>query len=554
MIRAWLFAAGALAAAQAAAQIVVPPSIDPGAIQQRQIDEERRRREEEREQRKPVTQPLKRDGLDQPAVRAAPEGPRFEVREIQFTPSEILSAEELESIARQYRGRRLNMADLQELAERVNALYRAKGVVTARAVIPPQEISEGVVRVRLVEGRVGRLRIDGNASTSERYIAERLQPPGSLVDLKRLENDLVRFNRTNDVQLRAELKPGEQFGTTDFLLSAAEPPRHELRAFIDNAGSESTGQWRSGVTYLNRSLLGWRDDLSLSTTHADGLEGYSASYGFPFNPSGGRITAAYYKDRTQVKHGPFAALDISGKSTAGILSLRQPVYLGEKMQVDLLAGAKKRESSTWLSGVFLQRTETEDGTLGAEVQLSDARGFSLASYSVTAGEARVPDRTSYTVGRGTLRRTHELGRGWSARGNLSFQHSDDDLLPSSEQFFIGGEGSVRGYPVGVYSGDQGASLNLELHHPLAVVGRGTAGLPEIGLTGFFFFDHGLVKPFRPPNSQLGTYDRLSAAGWGINAAMHRHVSARVTFAYALNDLPFEPRRYEIHFQLVASMF
>src|SRR6185295_9187692 len=120
----------------------------------------------------------------------------------------------------------------------------------------------------------------------------------------RLESDLVRFNRTNDVQLRAELKPGEQFGTTDYLLSLAEPPRQELRAFIDNAGSQSTGEWRSGITYLNRSLFGWRDDLTLSTTPADGLEGYSASYGIPINRWGGRITAAYYKDRTKTLHGP----------------------------------------------------------------------------------------------------------------------------------------------------------------------------------------------------------------------------------------------------------
>ena len=217
-------------------------------------------------------------------------------------------------------------------------------------------------------------------------------------------------------------------------------------------------------------------------------------------------------------------------------------------------GAKKRRSANRISGVFLQSTKTEDGTLGAELQASDTRGYWLATYGVTAGHADTDPgtRTHYAIGRGLLRRVQEFGGGWSGRANLSFQHTDDELLPSSEQFFIGGEGSVRGYPVGVFSGDQGYTVNLELHHPLGRVGA--EGLPEIAATGFFFVDHGYVKPFRPPNSILRSYERLDGIGWGVNAAIMKRVTTRVTFAYALNDLAFEPRRYEIHFQLIASLF
>ena len=44
--------------------------------------------------------------------------------------------------------------------------------------------------------------------------------------------------------------------------------------------------------------------------------------------------------------------------------------------------------------------------------------------------------------------------------SLAFQHRNGELLPSGEQFFIGGEGTVRGYPVGAYSGDQGYAASL----------------------------------------------------------------------------------------------
>ena len=554
MIRPAALAAGIMLAARAWGQVPLPPTIDPGAIQQRQIDEERRRQELERLRSKPVTDPLKRPEVEKPAVKAAPDAVRFLVREIEFTPSAILGNDELDSVARDFRGKELTFADLQQLAERINALYRAKGVVTAQAVIPPQDVSDGVVRVRLVEGRLGNIHIDGNASTSAGYVKWRLgEAPGTLVDLKVLERDLIRFNRTTDAQLRAELKPGESFGTTDLYLTLAEPPRHELRAFVDNSGSPSTGELREGVSYLNRSVFGWRDDFSLWATRADGLQSYSATYGLPINPWGGRASYGYYKDYTEVKYGPLASLDITGESEAHIVSLRQPTYVSQTMEIDVTGGYTKRNTANWISGVFLQSTKTETGNIGAELQVAGQHGYGLANYSVTAGHAYTTSSRNYEIGRGSLRGGYDFGGSWSARGNVSFQHTEDDLLPSSEQFFLGGEGSVRGYPVGTFSGDQGYTVNLELHHPIGVLGGEQRG-PEIATTGFLFTDYGYVRPFRPPNSLLRASEQLSSVGVGLNVVVQKHVTARLTFAYAMNDLPLEPRRYVVHFQLVASVF
>jgi hemolysin activation/secretion protein len=553
MMRPGALAAALIVVGQAWAQVPLPPAVDPGAVQQRQIDEERRRQELERLQRKPVTEPLTQPEAEKPAAKPAPEAIRFLVRAIEFTPSEILSKNELEAIARDYRGKQLSLVDLQELAERVNALYRAKGVVTARAVIPPQDISEGTVRVRLVEGRLGRISIEGNQTTSEGYVKWRLgREPGTLVDLKELERELIRFNRTTDAQLRAQLLPGETFGTTDLNLKLSEPPRHDLRLFLDNSGTESTGEWRRGLAYLNRSVFGWRDDLSLSATNADGVDSYSAAYGVPFNRWGGRARYGFYKDYTEVKYGPLATLDITGEAEAHVVSLRQPAYVAQAMQVDITGGYTKRQSETWISGVFLEGTKTETVNLGGELQAADKKGFWLAGYSITAGHAVVTSKSRYTIGRGSLRRTYELGGGWSARGLLGFQHTGDKLVPPSEQIYIGGEGSVRGYPVAVFSGYRGTTVNLELHHPLFTADGG--GEAQIATTGFFFADYGYVKPFRPPNSTLRGYEELSSIGWGINAFFAKRASARLAFGYALNDLPLEPRRYAVNLQVVVSVF
>lgn len=546
------FAATLLIMAPAFGQITVPPAADPGAIQQRQIEDERRRREVEREQRKSVIEPLRRELPGIPAIQPGPEGVRFLVREIQFSISEILSVEELESVAREFRGQELNLADLQRLAARVNELYRRKGVVTAQATVPAQDVTAGVVLIRLVEGRLGSIQIEGNESTNEGYIAGRVGlQPEDLMNLATLEAALVRFNRTNDAQLRAELKPGERFAATDLRLMMTEPPRQDLRLTLDNLGSASTGRQRTGIAYLNRSLLGFRDDVSLSVTRATGQYSRAVSYGFPVNTLGGRLNFGYFSDRSAIKNGPLASLNITGESVARIVSLKQPTFVDSSAQIDVVVGTKQRRSYNWIDSVLLQRTDTADRSLGVEAHLFDQYATWFASYNRSAGDSLVTEHQGFRIDRGALRHNRNLGNDLSFRGSLSWQSTQQVLLPSSEQFFLGGEGSVRGYQAGVYSGDTGQTLNLELHHPLMTASADTAGL---GATGFFFADYGRVKPFRPPNSRLADYEALTGVGWGMHATMGKNAYTRLIFGYGLTRVPLQPRNYEVTLQVVVSVF
>ena len=540
----------------AMAQIIIPPGSDAGALQQRRIDEEQRRLEIERLKRNPVTDPLRRDAPPAPAP-IAPASVTFRVNEIRFTPSDIFTESDLRIMVQGYENRVSTFADLQRVVDHVNAEYRRRGVATAQATLPPQDITTGVILIRLIEGRVGEIRIQGNASTRERYITSRIRlGADKLVDLPAFEEDLKLFNRTNDIQLRAELKPGSKTGATDVVLDVIEPPRHAVRLILDNLGSKSTGRDRAGIAYSNRSLLGYRDEASLSATRADGLKSYSVSYGVPVNRLGGRVSLAYYKDYTDIKHGPQAPLEITGESTAAILTYRQPFYYGNNVQADYVAAAKRRKSKTWSSDVLLQDTTLSDFNAGLEYQRSDASGAWFATYNASIGTASARTtglRRDYFAGRGSLRRTQIIGEGWSALGVFSFQHTSDDLLPASEQFIIGGHGSVRGFPIGTYAGDNGMTVNAELHHPLG--SKGAVAHPlHLATTGMFFVDFGRVSPYRPPGSVFPNHNAISSAGWGVNYTLGKRVYGRVIYGYAISGLTPDTSRSTVYFQLVAQLF
>jgi hemolysin activation/secretion protein len=382
------------------------------------------------------------------------------------------------------------------------------------------------------------------------YLTGRLRlEPGDLVELGRLEDALVRFNRTSDVQLRAELKPGEEFATTDLYVAVTEPPRWEVRATLDNTGTPSTGRTRAGLAYENRSLLGYRDDISVSTTHADGQASDAISYGVPINTWGGRLNYAFSQDRTAIVHGPLASLNIKGESAAHILSLRQPTYVSERWQLDVLAGGKSRYTSNWIDTVFLQRTDTSDRSLGAELQNFDAKTYWAVNYTHYRGQASTTvDNTVYSIDRGNARYNRELPGPFTLRASFSWQATRHPNLPSSELFFIGGEGTVRGYDTGTLSGDHGWFGNVELHRPLDL------GIADVGASAFLFGDYGNVTPFRPPNSTLPGHQHLTSLGTGANVALGRSLFGRITLGYGLTDVPGRPHPYALTFQLVATYF
>ncbi|MBP8150698.1 MAG: ShlB/FhaC/HecB family hemolysin secretion/activation protein [Xylophilus sp.] len=557
MIRFSLTALAAMAALQAAAQSVpippltLPPAAEAGALQQRQIEADQRRREAERELQQP-SQPLTRPATPAAAAPLTGSEVRVAVKDIRFSTSEILSMSALEAIAADYRGKQVTLAELQQLADRVNALYKEKGVVTALATIPQQDVTAGVIEVRLVEGRVGQVKIEGNTSTRAEYITPRLGlAGGQLVDLDKLEQGLVWFNRTNDIRLQADLLPGETFGTTDLRVAVVEPPQHELMASVDNMGSKLSGEWRAGFSYRNRSLLGYRDDVLLSYTRARGQDSRAASYAVPINRHGGRLSMGLYEDRTAIKFGALSSLNITGNSRAQVLSLRQPVWIDANSQWDLVGGAKRRISSNYIDGVFLQRTDSKDRSAGVEWQWAvDSRSVTASYIKYWADATVLAERLKYQVDRTSLRYIQGLTPGFSLRTSLGGQWARDKNLPSAEQFFIGGEGSVRGYPVGAFSGDQGYALNVELHHPLVNTPLGTQTLAA---TGFFFVDHGRTVPYRPPASLLPPREKLTGVGWGLNAAVGKRTSLRMTLGYGLDKVPQTDRNYQVTVQLISSL-
>lgn len=133
--------------------------------------------------------------VDKDEPKQEQESIRFFVSEIRVTKSEQLTADEIrEAVAFPGAGE-MSVEELQDVVARLNLLYEAKGIETSQAVLPPQTVKDGVVYVRLIEGRYGKLYVEGNKRIAESYVKNRVQvQEGHLTDLNQLQKDMLLYN------------------------------------------------------------------------------------------------------------------------------------------------------------------------------------------------------------------------------------------------------------------------------------------------------------------------------------------------------------------------
>ena len=481
---------------------------------------------------------------------------RIVIKAIVTDKSEILSAAEINGITAGYEGKAHSIQDLFAIVDKLNALYRSKGFITAKALLPPQKVEGGVVRIRLVEGRVGKVQVEGNAHTRESFFRHRFSlHKGDLVRLDTLEKDLVYFNAVNDVRVRATLRPGEMSGETDLVLKAAEPSNYEVSILTDNAGTETIGKERLGLKFGDYSLFGYRDPLTLSGYLSEGSRTVSAEYSFPINALGTRLSASYGFNQVDIQSGPFADLDVGGDSYSYNFNLNHPLIFGPAFTMNLFAGYQFSSSTTDFAGVTIARSKIGAVPVGFDFRLLDDHGLWYCRTLFSPGRERSDVNESFLRYNLDLVRTliHTSEVYTTIRAKV--QLSDSHPLASSEQFQVGGLSSVRGFPEGFLVGDEGYFLSAEIKFPLPYTDRELFGTSlRKMLRGAFFIDHGAAFPYRGSASSSTHEDFITSAGVGLSMDIAHRLTGRVDVGF-----PFQKHRkdidsFQLHFTLQLLAF
>jgi hemolysin activation/secretion protein len=477
------------------------------------------------------------------------------VKRFEVDASAILDAADIQSVLEPFTNRTLSLDDLFDAVAAVNVLFDQRQMPTARAVLPSQDIRDGVVRILLVESRVGQVVLQSNNQVTPAFVRERLRlQEGALLSVPELEVDLVRFNRLHQTQLRASVRLGQITGTTDVEMISREPQPYRFSMFTDNAGRITVGALRVGLLAYWNGLGGRDDNLQLAAVGAQGSQSLSVSYATPLNVDDLRFDISYNDERIKVIAGGFVPLDIGGTSNAFSLGLSRPIIVDGQRLWRSYARISDKTSRSTFGGVLQSKTDLMVLTMGLSADHLGETSNRTIDVNFSQGIKDFGGDSRFDVLRANSAWLASLSPGKQLLLRAGMQYSPTDLLPSSEQFQLGGSASVRGYSEGVITGRSGYLLSAELRQQLNQPDGTLKGVPY--LSGLLFFDHGGAFPFRPsPLNDVTRNDFLSSAGVGLSAEWGPHVQGRLTLGWPLRDNTNEAdlRKPRVHATLTFNL-
>ncbi len=496
------------------------------------------------------------------------------VREIRLTGNTVISDAELLTVTAPFVNKLLTTEDLERLRLALTLYYVNRGFVTSGAIIPDQNVAEGIVTLQIIEGKLSDINIEGTEWFRQGYVRDRLAlgagPPLNILAMQERLQLLQQDTRIE--QLNAELKPGLVRGES--ALNVKVRDAQPFHGFIDvnNHQTPVVGAERGLATLSNNNLTGNGDVISVTygrSLREGGVDPIlDGSYSIPLTPYDTTFSAYYRRNAFVVIDEQFADLAVAAQAEIIGMSLRQPVYRTVNQELALSVSGEYIYNKTSLLGLpFNFVAGQQNGVANVSALRFGQEWFSRTQSSVVAIRSR------FTVGLNVLgatispgpvadgqyfawlgqaqlvNRFDQLG-GLQVVGRADVQVANDRLFPL-EQVPVGGRFSVRGYRENQLVRDNAFLASVEGRYPVLRSAQGDDILQMAAFT-----DYGQAW-----NAKGSTQDPqfLASVGLGLRWAVLPNDRARAELYWGvpLNHVDHPKGNLQdhgLHFQVVVQAF
>jgi hemolysin activation/secretion protein len=487
-----------------------------------------------------------------PVVKPSPEapesGPVLEVKGFAFEGNKLVPSEALGALAAPYTDREVSVGELEHLRQAISQYYVDRGYINSGALLPDDFYRDGIVRFRIVEGRVDQVRLQGLGRLRPSYVQERLVRPEEPLNVNALQ-ERFQLLLTDPLfaKVNARLEPGATPGlaTLDVDVTRARP--WDLALYTNNYQAPSTSPEVVGVTGTLRNLTGLGDalDATLQQGQGDNSE-YVLGWVVPVARHT-QIRARYDHQNSTVLQEPLDQLDLSSSFNSYELGLTQTLVDTLRRNFTLGLMYTYRENSTTLLGEpfsFVPGEPTGTSSVNAvrfgqeylerwQTQALALRStFTWGNTNVQPDSVAPPGRDlvpakNYFFWLGQAQFSRLIlpnGASVSLRGTV--QLTTDRLVPL-EQIAVGGVYSVRGYPENLQVRDKGYYGSIELRYPLF---ERPAQRHRLFVIPFFDFGAAWNVGADPQD--------IRSIGVGLNWQFHG-LSAELYYGYRLVDVDVE---------------
>ena len=466
------------------------------------------------------------------------EAPAFYLREIRLTGNDLppVSAK-LQKILDSHAKKDVAFADLPKIADEITRCYRSMGYTVPAAVVPPQEVKDGVLTIRVYLAYYDTIEVTENSSdVADRTIARYVKnlKPGTRIKDSEVERVLNALNDMPGVVAMGTLAPGSKPETTALKISVKRRPTWDSYAFVDNGGGYWSGRWRGGLHLEVNNLSGGADRFVFTgMISSKDLDNYGVRYDIPIGDDGTRWGIGYSRTSYETHNLGKVSTDFLtniGTSKGFSFYGSTPLHRSKSDRVTLLYGYDHRKITTDLRllGRKYSSGERTANVFHVGVSGSQYQKDHFLSYNLMYWLGHMDAATGSSID-GTYHKltadyfdVHYDGP-WNYRVQWHGQMANTQL-DGSEQFYLGGMNGVRAYASSDGYGDAGWLGSFEI--------RRNIGVP--GLEAAVYVDGGAVW-----DRSIERCEHLY--GWGVGLRYQKRNDWSVSLDYAMKMRPRDDR-------------
>ena len=406
------------------------------------------------------------------------------VKRIQFEGNASIASADLHRVVADAEGHTLSLSQLQQVAERVSRHYQQHGYPYHRAYLPPQNLSSGVVTIRILEAKYDQIQLNNQSRTRDSLLQATVAPlqNGQVIQSQDLERNIKLLNRLNGVNTRSVISAGSQTGSSNLNIDVL--PSQPVSGYVglDNYGNEYTGEVRLNAGVSANNLLGMGDQLSFEGTTAGKRFNYGKlAYELTLNGAGTKAGISY--SRLEYELGKeLKVLEAEGSADQASVWLSHPLVLNNQTEVVATTSYdhKRIKDDVGLAQSYRHRN-VDTGRIRLDAfHFDNAGGGGLSQFGVgmsvghvdfTNDKARALDEQttrnqgSFKLFTANLSRLQNLGKhGTQLYAGIQGQYSPDNL--EADGFSAGGPYTVSGYKSSVLGGSTGYYAITELRQNL----------------------------------------------------------------------------------------
>lgn len=488
------------------------------------------------------------------AAEAAPEQ-HFDVHEYRVLGNTVLTNREIEGVLYSRLGDQKTLTDVESARAALEEAYHSAGYATVFVDIPPQEVADGIVRLRVTEGRVRVRTISGARYFSEGRILEQLPAtqPGQVPKLPQLQRELNALNtQTPDRTVVPVLKAGPEPGTMDLALNVNDHLPLHGSLDINNDYTPDTSSLRATASLSYNNLFGDLDNIAVQYTgtpqHTGQVSVANVTYGFA--PFAGGIRPSVSFTNSSSNTATIGTLGVLGDGQIYGTRFAFPLAQLPGDTQALTVGADYKHFRNTIS---LEESATIEPVSYVNFSLGYAGTWQNLDQAGQPSQVLTFDATGNFGPRGLANETLNFDTTrFMARGNYAYLHADASFmsrLPARmqlelrlsgqdtvdpllvyEQMSITGADGVRGYLSAEDLGDSAWKGTLQLDStPLVIRSFDVGNL-------FVFYDTGHSHNIDALSGEPRHYD-LRSWGAGLNILPGHFVSGSLTWAEPLTAGP-----------------